>query len=121
MACNCNRWKRKPRGVAAAVVCVAALLIAPRAHAHCEVGDRIFPATLAIDDACVMDELAIPNLAVTKNGDDPSAREIELPTEFSKRITEKFGISFASSFMRRRAPGGLSAGGFQNLETAFKY
>lgn len=112
---------RRPRRIAAAVINITALFIAPRAYAHCEVGDRIFPATLAIDDACNMDELAIPNLAAIKNGDDPSAREIELPAEFSKRITEKFGISFGSSFMRRRAPRGLSASGFHNLETAFKY
>lgn len=124
MACESDRLgvaRRKSRSVAAAVIGVATLLIAPRAYAHCEVGDRIVPATLAIDDACVVDELALPILAVTKNGDDPSAREIELPAEFTKRITEKFGISFGGGFMRRRAPGGLSGGGFQNLETAFNY
>lgn len=107
--------------IVGAVTSFAALLPAKPAAAHCEVGDRIFPATLAIDDSCVMDELAVPNVAALKNGDDPSAREIDFPGEFSKRITETFGLSFASSFTRRRAPGGLSASGFQNLETAFKY
>ncbi|MGD9544097.1 MAG: hypothetical protein AB7F41_05870 [Methylocystis sp.] len=68
-----------------------------------------------------MDELAIPNLAMIKNGDDPSGREIEFPAEFSKRITEKLGVSFGSSYLRCRAPAGLSAGDFQNLETAVKY
>jgi len=107
--------------IAGPVTAVTALLSAQPAAAHCEVGDRIFPATLAVDDSCVMDERAIPNVSAIKNGDDPSAREIEFPGEFSKRITENFGPSFASAFTRRRAPGGLSASGFHNLEAAFKY
>ncbi|MBI1868445.1 MAG: hypothetical protein HYS06_09175 [Methylocystis sp.] len=92
-----------------------------QAHAHCFVGSRFFPATLAIDDPCVADELSLPTVSVLKNGDDPPAREVEISGEFSKRITDKFGVSVESAFTRLRVPGGPSFQGFQNLETTFKY
>jgi hypothetical protein len=40
---------------------VAALWLTP-AYPHSVCGDRIFPATLAIDDPGVNDELALPTL-----------------------------------------------------------
>ena len=91
------------------------------ALAHCFVGGRFFPATLNIDDPCVADELSLPTVSVFKNGDDPSAREIDISGEFSKRITENFGISIGETWTHLRPPGGPNASGFQNLETTFKY
>lgn len=105
----------------AAATGLTALLGMSQAHAHCFVGSRFLPATLAIDDPCVMDEMSLPTVSVLKNGDDPSAREIDISGEFSKRITDDFGISVGSAFTRLRVPGGPSASGFQNLETTFKY
>jgi hypothetical protein len=91
------------------------------AIAHCFVGGRFFPATLNIDDPCVADELSLPTVSVFKNGDEPSAREIDISGEFSKRITENFGISIGETWTHLRPPGGPNASGFQNLETTFKY
>lgn len=107
--------------IAAAATGLTALLPMSQAHAHCFVGSRFYPATLAIDDPCVADELSLPTVSVLKNGDDPSAREIDISGELSKRITDDFGISVGDAFTRLRAPGGRSASGFQNLETTFKY
>ena len=106
--------------VAALAVLVASTPVSD-ALAHCFVGGRFLPATLAVDDPCVADELSLPTISIFKNGDDPSARQLDISTEFSKRITDTFGVSVGSTWTHLRPPGGLSASGFQNFETTFKY
>ncbi len=89
------------------------------ASAHCFVGARFLPATLTVDDPCVADELSLPTVSWMHNGDDPSASEIDISTEFSKRITDTFGVSVGSTWTHIRPPGGPSVSGWQNLETSF--
>src|SRR3977135_3304292 len=92
--------------------------------AHEVVGNRFFPATLTIDDPGVNDELSFPSVSSFRTGDDPSFRQRDFSGEFSKRITEAFGISIGSTYSHLSPPGGLTgmgANGFQNLETTFKY
>lgn len=100
-----------------------ALAFVPLTHAgaHCFVGARFLPATLAIDDPCVADELSLPTVSMFKNGDDPSARQVDISGEFSKRITDTFGVSFNSTWTHLSQPGMPSVSGFQNLETTFKF
>jgi hypothetical protein len=101
-----------------------AFLALDAAGAHEIVGNRFFPATLAIDDPGVNDELALPTVAISKTGDNPPAKQFDLSGEFSKRITEDFAVSFAPTWTRLYAPGGPAmngASGFQNIETTFKY
>jgi hypothetical protein len=109
-------------------VSVSALAIAiiplSKSAAHEIVGNRFFPATLGIDDPGVNDELSVPTVSSFKTGDDPSFRQLDFSAEFSKRITEAFAISIATTYSHLGAPGGptgLGANGFQNLETTFKY
>lgn len=111
----CNRLRRL--GLAAVIV----LLPITQAFAHCYVGSRFLPATIAVDDPCVADELSLPTVSAFKNGDIPPARELDVSGEFSKRITEAFAVSVASTWTHLRPPGGPNASGFQNLETTFKY
>jgi len=102
---------------------IALFSLAP-ADAHEIVGNRFFPATLAIDDPGVNDELAFPTVSMFKNGDDPSAKQRDISAEFAKRITEDFAVSFSSTHTKIYAPGGPTmngASGFQNVETSFKY
>jgi hypothetical protein len=106
---------------AAAMAAVAAVLASSGASAHCFVGGRFFPATLAIDDPCVADELSLPTVSWFKTGDDPAAREIDVSVEYSKRITESFGVSIGSAWTNLNQPGMPRQSGFQNLETTFKY
>jgi hypothetical protein len=55
--------------LALALGCAGLMPLSP-AFAHAVCGDRIFPATLAIDDPGVNDELALPTLSwVPNNGD----------------------------------------------------
>src|SRR5437016_11952073 len=92
--------------------------------AHEIVGKRFFPATLAIDDPGVNDELALPTVSISKTGDNPSFKQLDISGEFSKRITEDFAIAVAPTWSRLYAPGGpamTGAQGFQNLETTFQY
>jgi hypothetical protein len=100
---------------------LALALSISEASAHCFVGARFMPATLTIDDPCVADELSLPTIAGFKNSDDPAARELDISGEFSKRITENFGLSIEGTWTRLHLPDGAHANGFQNLETTFKY
>lgn len=108
---------------AALCACSLACLNLP-AFAHEIVGNRFFPATLAIDDPGVNDELALPTYASVKSGDEISVRQQTWSGEFSKRITDDLAISVGSTWMKIHSPGGpnmMGASGFQNLETALKY
>jgi hypothetical protein len=101
-----------------------ALISISQGLAHEIVGNRFFPATLEVDDPGVNDELALPTVDAFNNGDVPSVRQRDFSTEFSKRITEAFAVSFGSTYTHLGAPGGpvgMGANGFQNLDTTFKY
>jgi hypothetical protein len=104
-----------------AMLAVLATIPATEAAAHCLTGARFFPATLNVDDPCVADELSFPTVSVFKNGDVPSAWQTDISGEFSKRITETFGVSIGPTWSHIRPPGGPNASGFQNLETTFKW
>jgi hypothetical protein len=109
-----------------AALCGAAVALASlsAARSHEIVGNRLFPATLVIDDPGVADELALPTVSVFNTGDVPSAKELDISGEYSKLITEDFAVSFSPTWTHLYAPGGptgTGASGFQNVETTFKY
>ena len=91
------------------------------ASAHCYVGARFFPATLATDDPCVADEMSLPTVAWSKTGDIPAGTEVDISVEISKRITEYFGVSIGDTWSQIRQPGNPTLAGFGNLETTFQY
>ena len=98
-----------------------ALVSTPGAFAHCFVGARFFPATLAIDDPCVADEMSLPTVSWSKTADMPPASEWDISGELSKRITDNFGVSIGDTWTQIRQPDGSVAAGFQDLETTFQY
>jgi hypothetical protein len=51
---------------ASALALIAVALSAAEASAHCFVGPRFLPATLATDDPCVADEISLPTVAWSK-------------------------------------------------------
>jgi len=99
----------------------ATVAFATQALAHCFVGARFFPATLATDDPCVADEISMPTVSWSRTADIPPAREWDLSGEYSKRITDNFGISVGQTWTQIRQADGTLASGFQNLETTFQY
>lgn len=95
-------------------------LVSP-ALAHCFVGARFFPATLATDDPCVADELSLPTVAFSQTGDIPAAGEWDISGELSRRITENFGISIGEAWSQIHGGGGPTRAGFGDLETTVQY
>jgi hypothetical protein len=95
-----------PRVSACGGAVLLLLALSNSASAHCFVGNRFFPATVGVDDPCVADELSLPTVAGFKNGDNPSADELDIAGEYSKTITPNFGISLGwngQQHDRRRA------------------
>jgi hypothetical protein len=102
--------------VAGALGALAILAAPTSAFAHAVCGNRVFPATLAIDDPGVGDELALPTLtAIPSNSD--GAREFDASFSYTKTITENFGLSvtYGKTWLD---PGGA---GWGNLDTELKY
>ncbi len=108
-----------PRSLALASAFAA--LFTNHALGHCLVGSRFLPATLATDDPCVADEMSIPTVAWSKTADVPPATQWDISGEFSKRITENFGVSIGQTWTQIRQADGTLQSGFQNLETTFQY
>jgi hypothetical protein len=98
-----------------------ALTCTSHAFAHCFVGARFFPATLAVDDPCVADEMSLPTVAWSQTADVPPASQWDLGVDFSKRITENFGITISQDWTQIRQANGIVTEGFSNFETTFQY
>ena len=111
----------RPMAGAAALAASLVAISQSSASAHCFVGGRFFPATLGIDDPCVADELSLPTVSWFRTGDDPPARQTDVSVEYSKRITEYFGVSVGWTWTHLVQPAMPSQSGFQNVETTFKY
>ena len=100
---------------------LATFALLSNASAHCVVGARFLPATLAIDDPCVADELSLPTFDFITTADMPPAKQVDFSGEISKRITEDFGISIGDTWSHITQPGNPTIAGFGDLETTFQY
>ena len=112
-----------PPGCLRTFVFVLLLVLLPlsEASAHCFVGARFFPATLATDDPCVADEMSLPTVAWSRTGDIPPATQWAISGDLAKRITEDFGISIGEGWTQIGHSGGPTMAGFGDLETTFQY
>ena len=86
------------------------------AFAHAVCGDRIFPATLGIDDPGVGDELALPTLTYLPQNSS-GAQEFDASFSYTKTIFPGFGLSVSDGPTWLR-PGGY---GWGDLDTEAKY
>jgi hypothetical protein len=98
-----------------------ALLSFSSAFAHCFVGPRFFPATLAIDDPCVADEMSIPTVNWVPTPGAPPGSQLDISVEFDKRITESLGFNISDVWSQIRTPGGPVVQGLGDLETTVQY
>lgn len=80
----------------------------------------MFPSTLAIDDPCVNDELALPAVAAFGTGDQPANRQFELSGHYAKRVLDNVALMVGRGWTRLSTPGGARSG-FGALETGIKY
>jgi hypothetical protein len=110
----------RPRLAAASAVCAAtaALLIPSAARAHAIAGDRVFPATLAVDDPGVSDEanLEFGHQRVPSDNGDQSLNTFE--AEYNKLITSRLALSVGGRYVMQNNP---TAHGFDNIDVGAKY
>ena len=103
---------------------LAATLFPSDAFAHCYVGARFFPATIASEDPCVADELSLPTFSTVRtlaSGEEPAGRETSYAFDFAKRITPNLGIEIGRSFVVAKPDGMPRIRGWDNLEAGLKY
>ena len=94
------------------------------ARAHGVVGQRFFPATLAIDDPFVADELSLPTASVANRHpteEEPAAVETEFSAELSKRLSPNLGLSLGGTVLMTAPEDGPTIAGFDNLAVGVKY
>jgi hypothetical protein len=105
-------------------VIVALLTSATGAWAHGMIGQRFFPATLAIDDPFVADELSLPTVSFMQfpgSGDAPAFRQTNISGEFSKRLSPNLGFSLGGDLTILDPDHGKTQSGFENMEISLKY
>ncbi|TCG04060.1 hypothetical protein BZM27_43590 [Paraburkholderia steynii] len=114
------RTTLKRRAVALCAIVPGLLSIG--AWAHSIAGNRVFPATLSVDDPGVGDEVNLEFghvKSLTDDGDEQNTNTTTL--EWDKLITPSFALSVTANYVNINAPNGGSASGFDNFEVGAKY
>jgi hypothetical protein len=108
--------------------CLIAMLIViggmRDADAHGLIGKCFLPATLAIDDPFVADELSLPTISHIKtpaSSDSPATKETDLAAELSKRLTPDLGISLGGTYKILDQEHDVTLKGFDNMDVTLKY
>lgn len=107
--------------VASAAAIAAFLMGISQAPAHTIVGNRVFPATLTIDDPGVNDELVLPAFAYmqTSNPDGTLGPiSYSLAWEYDKTITPDLVFTIGNEYDWQKNP---EAQGWSNIDTEAKY
>jgi hypothetical protein len=115
-----------PSSVNPFALAVLALVVATTstqpAFAHGFAGKRFFPATLATDDPFVADELSLPTVSRRRTQDDASSSiDSTASIDFTKRVTNDFGVGFGATWLRLKPSGGTRQQGFDNFALNAKY
>src|SRR5438477_6868642 len=106
------------------VVMAAVVGMSASAHAHGLIGKCFLPATLAIDDPFVADELSLPTISHIKtpaSSDSPGTKETDLAAEVSKRLTPDLGISVGGTYKILDQEHDVTLKGFDNMDVTLKY
>ncbi len=115
----------KPRIFLIGFLCIGMLVTgAGLASAHGLAGKRFFPATLAVDDPFVSDELSLPLVSHIKepaSGEEPATVRTEITGEFAKRITPNLGFSLGGTLLHLNPDEGSSPTGWDNMDVGLKY
>jgi hypothetical protein len=114
----------RSRFVMALYLAAVGALIPGAACAHGLAGKRFFPATLAVDDPFVADELSFPTILYTKSpstDDNQATQETAIGGELSKRLIPDLGLSLGGRLIHLGPDGGSGTTGFDNLDVGLKY
>src|SRR5690349_13117195 len=82
-----------------AAAALAAFLFPALSHAHSIAGDRVFPATMAIDDPGVGDELNLQYGHQRVPGDDGDQSVNTFSFEYDKLITPRLAVSIEGAYV----------------------
>jgi hypothetical protein len=104
--------------ILAALVAVIFWILVTRtvAQAHVVCGDRVFPATLTMDDPGVSDELSLPTVSFTPTS---SGQSNSYAFEYDKTITEDLGFGINNDYITQRG-GGQNYAGWDNWSFTLK-
>jgi hypothetical protein len=108
---------------AAALGLLAGVLAAPNAWGHAVCGDRVFPATLVMDDPGVSDELSLPTiqyLPIPANNGSPAGHSVDYAFEWDKNITRDLGFAINDDYFTQHLNGSKSLDGWDNLTFTLK-
>ena len=94
------------------------LLIPSLASAHAIAGDRVFPATMAVDDPGVGDEANLVYGHQRVPGDDGDQSINTFDFEYDKLITPRLAVSVGGTYAMQNNP---TARGFDNFAVGLKY
>ena len=109
-------FSRTSLALAGAIGAASAVFPLTPAFAHAIAGNRVFPATLGIDDPGVGDELALPTLTALPSNSD-GVHEFDASFSYTKTIIEGLGVSITDGKTWLK-PGGA---GWGNIDTELKY
>lgn len=108
--------------LALVAVSLTSLAASQTASAHAVVGDRVFPATLGIDDPGVGDEFDTQFGHIKSPADDGGNMNVNsVSYEWDKLITRNLAFSVGSAYVTQNAPNGGSSKGWDNLTVGLKY
>lgn len=117
------RGSRRTLAAAIAPATLAIPLLLPSlASAHAIAGNRVFPATMAVDDPGVGDELNLEfghAKSLTDDGDEQNINTTSV--EWDKLITPHVAVSVVGTYVDINAPNDGSARGFDNFAIGVKY
>jgi len=101
------------KSVSCAIFLLISCLISNTVYVHAMVGDRVFPATLTIDDPGVSDELTLPQVGRFNNA---GPWTTTVTSEFDKTLTENWAISVNANWQSANG-----SSGFDNYDLGTKY
>ena len=96
---------------------------ATNALAHAVCGNRVFPATLVMDDPGVSDELSLPTityLPIPAANGAPGGRSIDYGFEIDKTITEYLGIAINDDYFTQHGAGQPNLKGWNDVTLTLK-
>jgi hypothetical protein len=96
------------RALIAAALAAALSTVASTAWAHVVCGDRVFPATLIMDDPGVGDEMSLPTIQYNRIPQKAGGGDLaDYGFEWDKTITEHFGFAINGDYVNQNSGGNL--------------
>jgi len=95
----------------------------PSALAHAVCGNRVFPATLVMDDPGVSDELSLPTityLPIPAVNGNPGGHSLDYGFEVDKNITQDLGIAINDDYFTQHGVGQPNLKGWDDLTLTLK-